>query len=86
MPSFKTIRLEMTKLMPWTKNYSKELSNSRANNYSCSGLITPTMELIQDPRFKYILTKFGTHWLTKFGTHWLTKFGTNWFTFVDVAV
>ena len=24
-----------------TTNYSKELSNSRANNSSCSGLITP---------------------------------------------
>ena len=25
------------KVMLWTKNYSKELSNSRANNSSCSG-------------------------------------------------
>ena len=28
-----------------TKNYSKELSNSRANNSSCSGLITPIIKL-----------------------------------------
>ena len=29
-----------------TKNYSNELSNSRANNSTCSGPITPTIELI----------------------------------------
>ena len=31
-----------------TKNYSKELSNSRANNSSCSSLITPIIKLIRD--------------------------------------
>ena len=51
------------KVMLRTKNYSKELSNSRANNSSCSGLITPTITLIHDLRFMYILTKFGTNWL-----------------------
>ena len=34
------------KVMLWTKNYSIELSNSRANNSSCSGLITPIIDLI----------------------------------------
>ena len=29
------------KVTPRTKNYSNELSNSKANNSSCSGLITP---------------------------------------------
>ena len=36
------------KVMLWTKNYSKELSNSRGNNSSCSGLITPIIELVRD--------------------------------------
>ena len=31
-----------------TKNYSNELSNSRAYKSSCSGLITPIIELIRD--------------------------------------
>ena len=39
------------KVMLGTKNYSKKLFNSRAYNSSCSGLITPTIELIQDLRF-----------------------------------
>ena len=47
-----------------TKNYSNELSNSRANNSTCSGRITATIELIQDLRVIYILTNFGTNWLT----------------------
>ena len=34
------------KVMLWTKKCSKELSNSRANNSSCSGLITLIIELI----------------------------------------
>ena len=53
------------KVMLWTKNYSKELSNSRAYNSSCSGLIKPITELIRDPRVIYIciLTKCGTNWL-----------------------
>ena len=51
------------KFIPWTKNYSKELSNSRANNSGCSVLITPIIKLIQDFRVIYILTKFGTNWL-----------------------
>ena len=59
MQSFTTIRLEMT------KNYSRELSNSRANNSSncCSGLITPIIKLIRDLKVMYILTKFGSKWL-----------------------
>ena len=34
------------KVMLRTKNYSKELSTSRANNSSCSGLMTPLIKLI----------------------------------------
>ena len=44
------------KVMLWTKNYSNELSNSRANNSTCSG---PTTTLINS----YILTNFGTNLL-----------------------
>ena len=51
------------RVMLCTKNNSKELSNSRANNSSCSGMITPIIELIPDLRVIYILTKFGTNWL-----------------------
>ena len=47
-----------------TMNYCKELLNSRANSSSCSGLITPIIQLIQDLRVMYILTEFGTNWLT----------------------
>ena len=36
------------KVMLLTKNYSKEFPNSRANNSSCSGLITPIIKLIRD--------------------------------------
>ena len=36
------------KAMLRTKNYSNKLSNSRANNSTCSGPITPIIELIQD--------------------------------------
>ena len=46
-----------------TKNYSIELSNSRANTSSCSGPITPIIELVQDLRVIFILTKFGMNWL-----------------------
>ena len=46
-----------------TKNYSNKFSNSRANNSTCSGLITPIIKLIQDLRVIYILTNFGTNWL-----------------------
>ena len=34
------------KVMLRTKNYSNELSNSRANNYTCSGPTTPLIKLI----------------------------------------
>ena len=34
------------KVMPQTKNYSNKLSNSRANNSTCSGQITPLIKLI----------------------------------------
>ena len=51
------------KVMLRTQNYFKELSNSRANKSSCSGLITPIIELIRDLEVIYILTKSGTNWL-----------------------
>ena len=51
------------KVMLRTKNYSKELSNSGANNYTCSGPITPIFEHIRDLRVIYILTNFRTNWL-----------------------
>ena len=54
-----------------TKNYSKKLYNSRANNSTCSGPITPLIELIRDLRIIYII---------------LTNFGTNWLIFVDATV
>ena len=38
------------KVMLRTKKYSNKLSNSKANNSNCSGLITPIIELIQDLR------------------------------------
>ena len=34
------------KVMLQTKNYSYELSNSKANNSTCSGLITPLIKII----------------------------------------
>ena len=34
----------------------KELSNSRANNSSCSGPIRPIIKLIQDIKVKYLPT------------------------------
>ena len=34
------------KVMLRTKNYSNKLSHSRANNSTCSGLITPLIKLI----------------------------------------
>ena len=34
------------KIMLRTKNYPNELSNSRANNFACSGPITPSVKLI----------------------------------------
>ena len=46
-----------------TKNYSKELSNSRTNNSSCSGPITPKIKLIPDLMVMYIMAKFGANWL-----------------------
>ena len=46
-----------------TKNYSNEFSNSRVNNSTCSGPITPLIKLIYDLRVIYILTNFGTNWL-----------------------
>ena len=46
-----------------TKNYSNELYNYRANNYICSGPITPLIKLIRDLRVINILTNFGTNWL-----------------------
>ena len=46
-----------------TRNYSNKLSNSRATNSTCSGLITPLIKLIRDLRVIYILTNFGTNWL-----------------------
>ena len=51
------------KVMVQTKNYSKELSNSRAYKSNCSGLITPIIKLIQDLRAIYILPKYRTNWL-----------------------
>ena len=45
------------------KNYSNEHYNSRANNSTCSGPITPLITLIRDIRVIYILTNFGTNWL-----------------------
>ena len=42
------------------KNYSEELSNSRANNSVFPGLITPIIKLIRDLKVIYILTNFGT--------------------------
>ena len=38
-------------------------SHSRANNSSCSNLITSIIELIPDLMVMYILTKFGADWL-----------------------
>ena len=35
------------KVMLRTKNYSKELSNSRANNSTCSRPITPIIEILE---------------------------------------
>ena len=60
---FQVIQTGDDKVMLRTKNYSKELSNSMENNSSCSNLITLTIELIQDLKFMYILTTFGTNWL-----------------------
>ena len=51
------------KVMLWTKTYSTELSNSRANNSSCKGLITLIIKFIRDLRIIYNMTKFGTNWL-----------------------
>ena len=51
------------KVMLRTKNYSKELSNSRANNSTCFGLITTIIQLIRDLKVIYILNNFGTNWL-----------------------
>ena len=51
------------KVMLQTKNYSNELSNSRSNNSTCSGRITPIIKLVRDLRVTYILTNFGTKWL-----------------------
>ena len=48
-------------VMLLTRNYSKELFNSRANNSSCSGLITTIIHHIRDLRVIYILTKFGSN-------------------------
>ena len=45
-----------------TKNYSYELSNSRANNSTYSGPITPIIKLIGEFRVIYILTNLGTNW------------------------
>ena len=47
------------KIMLWTRNYSKELSNSSANNSSCSCLITPVIEVTRDLRAipKYTMEK-----------------------------
>ena len=60
---FQVNRTGDDKVMLRTKNNSKELSNSRANNSSCSGLITHIIELIRDLRVIYILINFGTKWL-----------------------
>ena len=51
------------KAMLRTKNYSNELSNSRANKYTCSGPITLIINLIRELRVIHILTNFGTNWL-----------------------
>ena len=51
------------KVMLRTKNYSNKLSNSTANNSTCSGMIIPIIKLIRDLRVIYILTNFGTNWL-----------------------
>ena len=50
---FQVNRTGDDKVMLRTKNYSKELSKSRANNSSCSGLITTKIELIRDLRVMY---------------------------------
>ena len=34
------------KVILWIKNYSNELSNSRANNSTCSGQTTPLIKII----------------------------------------
>ena len=61
------------KVMLWTKSYSKELSNSRANSFSFSGLIKPMIKLIQDLSVIYVLTKFETNWLICVDARVLTK-------------
>ena len=58
---FQVNQTEDYKFMLQTKNYSNKLSNSRANNSTCFGWITPIMELIRDLRVIYILTNFGTN-------------------------
>ena len=50
------------KVLLRTKNYSKELFNSRANNSRCSGPIKAIIKLIRYPMVKYILTKVGADW------------------------
>ena len=56
---FQVNHIGVDKVMLRTKNYS----NSRANNSTCSSLITPIIELVRDLRVIYILTNFGTNWL-----------------------
>ena len=45
------------KVMLRAKNYSNELSNSRANNSTCSGPITPILTLSQTTNFRLFQTE-----------------------------
>ena len=61
---FQVNQTEDDKVMLQTKNYSNILSNSRANNSTCSGPITPLIKLIRDLKSHiYIFINFGTNWL-----------------------
>ena len=53
---FQSIRLEMTKFCSGLRTILKKLSNSRANNSSCSCVITPIIKLIQDLRIQGQIT------------------------------
>ena len=46
------------KVMLRTKTYSNELSNSRANNSTCSGPITPLIEVIPMGEYNTILSTY----------------------------
>ena len=54
MPSFKSIRLEITKLCSGLRTILKNFLIVGQENSSCSGLITPIIKLIRDLRVIYI--------------------------------